>query len=99
MLAAAAEQPQPRDYMVAGLEFGDLAADRLDDPGRFVTENHRRGYRDLALGDRQVAVTNSRRHRADQHLAAPGLIDVHFLEGVGLVGLVKDRRFHSEVTS
>ncbi len=52
MLAAAAEQTQPRDHMIAGFELGDLPADRLDNPGRLVTENHRRGYRDLTLGDR-----------------------------------------------
>ncbi|HEV3112581.1 MAG TPA: hypothetical protein VGY99_19005 [Candidatus Binataceae bacterium] len=94
MPAFPAEQSQPRDHVIAGLEIGNLAAHRLDNPGGFVTENHRRRHRNLALGDRQVAVADAGGYGADQHLIAAGLVDVHFLKGLGLAGLVKNGGLH-----
>ena len=64
--------------MVAGLDGCDLGADRLDDAGALVAQYDRPVERKPpdAVDDMQVAVANSGRRGAHQHLAPPRPVDL-----------------------
>src|SRR5215469_3034480 len=91
--AIAAKAREAGDDVVAWFDRRHLVADRFDDPGTFVPEHDRPVEREapLAVDDMKVAVAHPRRRGADQHLAAPGLVDVDRLNGQRLVHLAKDR--------
>ena len=79
--------------MVAGLDRRHLVADRLDDPGALMAEHNRPVEREapLPIDDMQIAVTHPGRRGADQHLAAPRLVDLDRFDRQRLVHLAKDR--------
>lgn len=55
--------------MVAGRDMADALADRLDDAGALVPEDHRHGEGDRAVDHRQIAVAEPGRGDGDQDLA------------------------------
>ena len=79
--------------MIARLDRGHLGADRLDDPRTLVAEHDRPVERKspLPVDDVQIAVTHPGRRGADQHLAAPRLVDLDRFDRQRLVHLAKDR--------
>ena len=89
--AAAAEPREAGDDVVADAHRRDVGADRLDDAGAFVAEHDRPVERKAAdaVDDVQVAVADAGRHRAHQHLAAQGLVDVDRLDGQLLLHLAE----------
>ena len=76
-----------------GLTVVTSVANRLDDPGALMAEHNRPVEREppLPVDDMQIAVTHPGRRGADQHLAAPRLVDVDRFDGQRLVHLAKDR--------
>jgi hypothetical protein len=92
--AVAAIDRRARDNMIARLEPGDLAADRLDDTGRLMAEDRRRLRRQCAMQAMQIAMAHSARHGANQDLARTRLVDLHLFDGERLFECTKNRGFH-----
>jgi len=93
-LAVAAEHRQARDDVVAGLDVGDVLADRLDDAGRLVPQHHRHRRRVGALDEVQVAVAEARGGGPDQDLAPLRLGDRDVLDRHRLARSVQDGGLH-----
>src|SRR5215475_11412480 len=91
--AVAAKSRQAGDDVVAGLNRSHLVADRLDDPRALVAEHDRPVEREppLSVDDVQIAVAYPGRGGADQHLAAPRLVDFDRFDGQRLIYLAKHR--------
>src|ERR1700736_5894308 len=91
--AVAAKARETSDDVIAGLDRRHLGADRLDDPRTLVAEHDRPVEREpaLAVDDMQIAVAHPGRRGADQHLAAPRLVDLDRLDRQRLVHLAEDR--------
>src|SRR5208282_1806547 len=89
--AIAAEAREAGDDVIARLDRGHLAADRLDNPRNLVAEHDRPVERKspLPVDDVKIAVTHTGRGGADQHLAAPWLVDVDRFNRQRLVHLAK----------
>ena len=79
--------------MIARLDRRHLGADRFDDPRTLMAENDRPVEREptLPVDDVQIAVAHPGRRGADQHLAAPWLVDIDRFDRQRLVHLAKDR--------
>ena len=67
--AFAAEHRQAGDDVIAGLDVGDVVADRLDHAGRLVAEHAGGGERIQAFHEMQVGVAEAGKGGAHQHLA------------------------------
>src|SRR5271165_2391710 len=91
--ATAAKAGEASDDVIAGFYRGYFGADRLHYPGTLVSEDDRVVEREPpnAVHDVKVAVAHASRHSADQHLAAPRLVDVHRFDRQRLVHLAKHR--------
>src|SRR5579871_4359 len=93
-LARPAKQRQTRDHMVAGFEFGNVAADLLDNAGGLMPEDRRRHHRPHAVGKVQVAVAYAAGNAFDQYLSTPGPIDIDLIDALRLAGTVENRCAH-----
>src|SRR6516165_6941101 len=91
--AIAAKTREAGDDVITRLHRRHLGANSLDDPGTLVSEYDRPVERKspMAVDDVQVAVAHLGRRGADEHLAAPGLIDVDRFDRQRVVHLAKDR--------
>ena len=89
----AAKPREAGDDVIARLDRRHLGADRLDDPRTLVAEHNRPVEREpaLAVYHMQIAVAHPGRRGADQHFAAPRLVDVDRFDRQRLVHLAKDR--------
>src|SRR5918994_3920738 len=83
--------------MITGLDGGDVGADRLHDTGTLVAQHDGPIERPapLAVDDVQIAVADARGRGAHEHLAPPGLVDLHRLDRERLVDLPEDRGLHA----
>jgi hypothetical protein len=97
--AIAAIDRSTRDNVVARLERGHLAADRLDYSRWLVAQDGRRLGGQRAVQAVQVAMANSGRDGAYQHLALTGLVDLDVLDGQRLFKRAKNCSFHRLVSS
>ena len=95
--AFAAEHRQAGDDVIAGLDVGDIVADRLDHAGRLVAEHARGGERIQALHEMQVGVAEAGEGGAHQHLAALQRRVLHVLDGERLMRLVEDGCLHGSL--
>jgi hypothetical protein len=98
LFAVAAINRRARDYVIPRLECRNLAADRLDDTGRFMAEDRRRPRRQRAVQAMQIAMAHSARDGADQDFARTGLIDLHLFDGKRLFECTKNRSFHPSIS-
>jgi hypothetical protein len=89
-----AEDGQAGDDVIARLELAHLQPHRLDDAGGLVAEDGGGGERVEAVHEVQIAVADAGGHRAHQHLAADGLVDVDVLDRERLVWPVEHGCFH-----
>ena len=71
--------------MVARLHVGDLGADLLDDARALVPEHRRRGPRDGAVDDADVAVADAGGGDAHEDLARPGRSHFERARDLGLL--------------
>ena len=92
----AAEAGQAGDDVIADPHRGDVLADRLDDAGALVAQHEGPIEREaaVAVDDVQIAVADAGGNGADQHLAAPRLVDVDLLDRQRLVHLAEDGGCH-----
>ncbi len=91
--AAAAKAGEARDDMVARPHRHHVAADRLDHAGAFMAEHDRPVERPAAdpIDDMKVAVADTGRHRAHQHLMRSRFVEIDGLDGQRFVRLAEDR--------
>src|SRR5262249_19725962 len=68
------------DHMVARLRVGHVLADGFDDACGLVAQHDRKGARVLALHEMQIAVAQPGRHRAHEHLAWAGGVDLDLVD-------------------
>jgi hypothetical protein len=65
LLAVATINRRARDYVIARLDCRDLAADRLDNTGRFMTEDRRHPGRQRPVQAMQIAMAYTGSRGAD----------------------------------
>ena len=94
-LAMAAEHRQASNHVVTGLDVPHVGSDGLDDARRFVTQHDRHVMGIGAFDEMKVAVANTGRRRADQHLPWSRLGNVHVLDFERRSNFAEYRRFHS----
>ncbi len=92
----AAEAGQAGDHVIAHPQRGHIGAHRLDDAGAFVAQHERTIERETPqpVHHVQVAVADAGGDGAHQHLAAPGFVDLHLLDGQRFVHLAEDGGGH-----
>jgi hypothetical protein len=90
----AAEDREAGDHVVAGCEIVNFLAYFLDDAGRLVAKDGRRGKHPQAFDEVEVGMTYTAGHGADQDLALAGLVDVYVFDDERLVRAAEDCCFH-----
>jgi hypothetical protein len=81
--------------VVAGLDIGDVLADRLDDARAFMAE-HDRG-RIEPLDEMQIGMAQPGKGGAQHHFAAPRLFQRHLLDRQRLIRRVQHGGFHPDL--
>ena len=92
----AAEAGQAGDDVIADPHRGDVRAHCLDHARTFMAQQERAIEREasVAVDHVQIAVADAGGDGADQHFAAPGLVDVDLLNRQRLVHLAEDGGCH-----
>src|SRR5262245_31199718 len=94
VLAAAAEDGQARDDVVARLEFVHRRAHGLHDARGLVAEDRRGGEGIVPVDEVQIAVADAAADDADEHLVRHRLVDLDVLDRERLMRPVKDGSLH-----
>jgi hypothetical protein len=85
---ASAVRSKGKNNAVSDLDILNSLADRLDDPGSFMTEDGWKSRLPLPFDVVQVAMANSRGGDAHLHLAGLRAFDIDLLDHKGGVGLI-----------
>ena len=97
VLAVAAKYRQAGDYVIAGLEVGNLRADFFDDAGGLVAEHGGRRPHVEAVDEMEIAVAHAAGDGAHDDFALFGFVDFDLLDGEWLTGTVEDSSFHFDL--
>jgi len=80
--------------VVAWSGGGNTGADRLDDPGTLVSEDHRRWQGTCPVEAAQIAVAHARRDQADRDLSGARRLKLEIFDDEPGAARVHHGRFH-----
>lgn len=93
-VAATAEDGETGDDVIAGLDFGDLGSDGVDDAGSLVAEDGGALEGVEAVDAVEVGVANAAGGGVNADLVTDGVGDVDLAEGEVFVGVIEDCGLH-----
>src|ERR1700694_602574 len=94
VVAAAAEDGQAGDDVIAGLELINLCPPLFDDAGGFVAQYGRSRHIVEAVHVVQVTVTDTAGHDTDENLMLGRLVNVDVFDSQRLMGSMEDGGLH-----